>query len=423
MMRETEYTHNDFAIFYRTNAQSRVLEDQLRSHGLAYKIVGGLKFYERKEIKDVLAYMKLILNPADDVAVKRIVNVPTRGIGKTTIEKVEAAAIAQNLSLYEAILYASEHRLVHAGACKKLNAFYRMLENLREQASLQSPSETYLNVLEKTEYALRLKEEKTPEALARVENLEEFNNAILQFEQERGEEATLQSFLEEMALVSDVDSLDDQEQTVTLMTLHISKGLEYPNVFIVGMEEGLFPSGQSFDSSDPDRLEEERRLAYVGMTRAEENLFLLWARSRRVWGQEQQHSMSRFISELPPEFLDHESSFKRPDFLRRFEEKYGSYEEEASPPKRRGSVVRRAAQNRQARQSEYSDAPMPNYEEFSDEVEGAGYTKGMRVRHPTFGSGTICQVEGAGELQKVSVLFTNNSLKKFVAKYARLELL
>ena len=174
-----------------------------------------------------------------------------------------------------------------------------MMDEIRAKATDLSTSEIYHLILDETQYVQRLKDENTPESLARVDNLEEFNNAILQFEQERGEEASLQSFLEEMALVSDVDGMKDQDDSVTLMTLHISKGLEFPNAFIVGMEEGLFPSARSFDNSDPDRLEEERRLAYVGMTRAEQNLFLLYARTRRVWGQEQQHAPSRFIEEIP----------------------------------------------------------------------------------------------------------------------------
>lgn len=392
----------DFAVFYRTNAQSRVLEDLLRSHSIPYKIVGGVKFYERLEIKDMIGYFKTIVNPADEMAVKRIINTPVRGIGKTTVEKIEAAAIEQNLSFYDAIMYVVDHRLVHSGAVKKLRGFRDFMDRLRQDAQGRSISDTYLMILDQTEYAQRLKEENTPESLARIENLEEFDNAIRQFEKERGEEASLQNFLEEMALVSDADQVDESANFVTLMTLHISKGLEYPCVFMVGMEEGLFPSGRSFDSGDPDAMEEERRLCYVGMTRARRKLYMTHARSRRVWGQEQHHPPSRFLQELPKELVDLQSRIERPSFMNRHAQTGFSRSRIPS--------------------YEMPTDPFPSYEDFSDEIAtGASFAKGMRVRHPTFGVGSIFQVEGQGENQKVSVLFSDKTLKKFVAKYARLE--
>ena len=296
--------------------------------------------------------------------------------------------------------YAATHRLVHAGACKKIRTFSQLITGLQEQAKDIKLSELYHNILDKTDYVIKLKGENTPEAMARIDNLEEFNNAIMQFEKERGDEASLQSFLEEMALVSDVDNMDESEHTVTLMTLHISKGLEFPNVFIVGMEEGLFPSARSYEGGDPDALEEERRLAYVGMTRAKENLFLTYARTRRVWGQEQSHPPSRFITEIPEKYLKSETSIRAPKFISR--SNYGK-------PKH-----------------VYDDFDtMPDYENFSNEYsdEASGYNKGMKVRHPTFGAGTIYSVEGKGEMQKVGVLFQNKTLKKFVIKYARLEII
>lgn len=387
------YQYQDFAIFYRTNAQSRVIEEELRSHNIPYRIVGGVKFYERQEIKNVLSYLKILLNPNDDVALKRIINVPTRGIGKTTVERLENFAIENQVPLYEAVAAAIKQKFVHAGAQSKLRVFYQMIESLKEEVNSVSPSELYLNILDSTEYALKLKADNTPESLARIENLEEFHNALTHFEQERGEEATLQNFLEEIALVSDIDNMDDQAQAVTLMTLHISKGLEFPVVFIAGMEEGIFPTGRAFESSDPTALEEERRLAYVGMTRAMEKLYLLHAQTRRIWGNEQRNSRSRFISEIPENYLDESSSFKRPKFMDRF-------------------------------QSTQSFEPEDDVQYFPDEIEHASmYKKGGMVRHPTFGVGKIHQVEGMGEMQKVSVLFNNSTLKKFVVKYARLEVL
>ena len=413
---------SEFAIFYRTNAQSRVLEDLLRSHSLNYKIVGGVKFYERLEIKDMLAYLKVIMNPADEVSLRRIINTPARGIGKTTVGKIELASIDQNISFYDAILYVAEQRMVHAGAARKLRHFHALVEQMREKSQDMSPSEIYLGVLDATEYAVRLKEEGTPEATARIENLEELDNAIRHFEQERGEEGTLQNFLEEMALVSDADQIEDDENHVTLMTLHISKGLEYPVVFIAGMEEGLFPSARTFDSQDPDAIEEERRLAYVGMTRARQKLFLTHARSRRVWGQEQHHSPSQFLDEIPEEYVQRDSRFRRPQFMDRMSSpdpddvpNY-SYGRGSLTPRRKPKPV----------QNDFEDQfdAMPDYESFGDESEQMnGYTKGMRVKHPTFGAGQVYQVEGKGSNQKVSVLFDNQTLKKFIIKYARLEIL
>lgn len=416
---------SDFAIFYRTNAQSRVLEDLLRSHRMNYKIVGGVKFYERLEIKDMLGYLKVIMNPADEVALRRIINTPARGIGKTTVDKIELASLDQNISFYDAILYVAEHRMVHAGAAKKLRAFHNLLEQMRTESVDMSPTDIYLGVLDATEYALRLKEENTPEAQARIENLEELDNAIRHFEQERGEEGTLQNFLEEMALVSDADQVDENADSITMMTLHISKGLEYPVVFITGMEEGLFPSARTFDSTDADAIEEERRLAYVGMTRARQRLYLTHARSRRVWGQEQHHTPSRFIDEIPDKYIKKESSMQRPQFMNRMSS--------GSSAMGTGASFRspRSTQRPPASRSNDYDAfdAMPDYESFSDdssyssESAESRYQKGMLVRHPTFGAGQIFEVEGKGSNQKVSVLFENKTLKKFIIKYARLEII
>lgn len=400
----------DFAIFYRTNAQSRVLEDLLRSNSISYKIVGGVKFYERLEIKDVLAYLKVLINPTDDVALKRIINTPARGIGKTTIQKIEEYGIRQSKSFFESLLKVAEERLVNAGTASKLRKFHQLISLLQEQSQGQRPSEVFLNVLDQTEYVLRLKEENTAESQSRIDNLEELSNAIRQFEQERGEEASLFTFLEEVALVSDIDQTDLDQPSVTLMTLHISKGLEFPVVFIVGMEEGLFPSARSFEGGDPTGLEEERRLAYVGMTRAREVLYLTYARSRRVWGQEQSHPPSRFLKEIPDHYVTGESRIRRPQFLDRYVQKYGDLNSSPNPAKRNS-------------QKSYQDQdPFPDYENQSHEMESRSFEKGMRVRHPTFGVGSIYQVEGNGDSQKVSVVFQDQSFRKFVAKYARLEL-
>jgi DNA helicase-2/ATP-dependent DNA helicase PcrA len=413
--------YRDFAVFYRTNAQSRVIEDLMRSHNIPYKLVGGVKFYERMEIKDILAYLKMIVNPADDIAVARIINVPARGIGKTTVEKTEEVGLQHKISFYEAILYMSEHRLVNSGAARKLREFRNLADSLREKAKGMRLSDLFVEILDATEYVIRLKEENTTESQARIDNLEEFANAIRQFEQERGEEATLINFLEEMALVSDADQIDEGDNFVTLMTLHISKGLEFPAVFIVGMEEGLFPSARSINDSDPENVEEERRLAYVGMTRARKRLFLSHAKSRRVWGQEQSHPPSRFLKEIPDQYVHRQSRVQRSTFLERYRDKYGGGED-ASALRPHGSDNMRPQRRRPVSRGGDSFDTMPDYENASQE-SGRGFQKGMRVRHPTFGTGSIYEVEGSGEMQKVSVIFHDQTFKKFVVKYARLEII
>ncbi len=416
-------TYKDFAVFYRTNAQSRVLEDLMRSHSIPYKLVGGVKFYERMEIKDMLAYFKTFINPADDVAVSRIINVPARGIGKTTVEKIEELAIAEKITFFEAIQVTAERRLVHSGAARKLREFRHLMDDLSQKVKSLTLSELFVELLDRTEYVVRFKEENTPEAQGRIDNLEEFANAIRQFEQERGDEATLTNFLEEMALVSDADQMSEGDDFVTLMTLHISKGLEYPVVFIVGMEEGLFPSARSIDASDPTSVEEERRLAYVGMTRARQRLFLSHVRTRRVWGQEQMHPPSRFLKEIPTQYVEQQTRIKRPAFLDRYREQYGGDQIEDVGFSARGPNKLYPRQKKSAANSPSIDFDvMPDYENTSHE-SSRGFSKGMRVRHPTFGVGSVFQVEGSGEMQKVSVVFHDQTFKKFVAKYARLEVL
>lgn len=414
--------HSDFAVFYRTNAQSRVLEDLMRSHSIPYKLVGGVKFYERMEVKDMLAYLRTFLNPADDIAVQRIINVPARGIGKTTVDKIEEYGAQHKITFYEAIEKAAEARLVHAGAARKLREFRALMDQLTLKAKSLKIGELFVELLDATEYVIRLKEENTPESQSRIDNLEEFANAIRQFEQERGEEATLTNFLEEMALVSDADQVNETENYVTLMTLHISKGLEFPVVFIVGMEEGLFPSARSIDASDPESVEEERRLAYVGMTRARQKLFLTYARTRRVWGQEQMHPPSRFLNEIPEKYVEKQSRIQRPAFIDRYREKYGSADatsvDNLRPHRAAGPAGRRGL----------TSVPMDGFDQMPDYENGdsqdsRAYEKGMRVRHPTFGVGSIFQVEGSGEMQKVSVIFHDKTFKKFVVKYARLEII
>ncbi len=398
MVNSGDGTYSDYAIFYRTNAQSRVLEEQLRSSSIPYKIVGGVRFYERMEIKDIIAYLKLSLNLSDDVALKRVINTPTRGIGKTTVEKIEEISIQNKQSFYEAIHKAILEKVFNAGTTSKLRNFLNLLDDLSVQVKEYNLLDFYSLVLDKTEYITRLKSEESVEAEARIENLEELGNAITQFMKERSE-ASLQSFLEEMALVSDVDSLNEDLNSVTLMTLHVSKGLEYPYVFIVGLEENLFPSSRGEEEDSQSELEEERRLAYVGMTRAREKLFLTYARSRKIWGQEQFNPPSRFLTEIPKELTKFSTSFETPSFVNRHAKSYSA----------------------QKVDHDFDSQDFPDYENDSTTSSANGYQKGQKVRHPTFGVGSIYQTEGSGDQQKISVLFADQTIKKFVVKYARLE--
>lgn len=421
LMNAGEISAQDIAIFYRTNAQSRVLEEQFRARNIPYRIVGGVKFYERMEIKDILAYMKLILNPSDDVAFKRVINVPARGIGKTTVDRVEEFSATRDVSMVEGCALAVDHREFNAGVTRKIRDFLNLLEDLRQKAVSLTLPELYHAILDGTGYVQRLKEEDSAEAEARIENLEELDNAITKFAQERGEEGSLQSFLEEMSLVSDQDSLEDAaERSVTMMTLHISKGLEYPVVFVVGLEENLFPSSRAAEENgDPTAIEEERRLCYVGMTRAEKKLFLTYARTRKVWGSEQMNPPSRFLKELPKEGVVHQTSVQRPKFVDRMRSRLGSggggFDDFDS-----------GWNSTPRKQHPLMADPMPSYEDFGDDSfdsdeAGATLKKGMRVRHPTYGVGSVFQTEGSGPDLKVSVVFGDNTVKKFVAKYARLE--
>lgn len=393
---------SDIAVFYRTNSQSRVLEEQLRMNSIPYRLVGGIKFYDRLEVKDILAYMKLMMNLSDDISLKRIINTPTRGIGKTTVDRLEEISDSTKKSLWDTIQSVILSREFNAGVTGKLRNFANLIESLKLEVPLMSLSSCYDLILRKTEYAQKLQIENTPEADSRLENLKEMANAISQFENERGKEATLQNFLEEMALVSDVDSMKDNQESVTLMTLHISKGLEFPFVFIVGMEDGLFPSAKSFDETDEASVEEERRLAYVGMTRARKQLFLTYAKVRRIWGQEQFQKHSRFLEEIPKAHI--------------------VWKKQTSSAPRFMNSMKSGSGSAWNFESHHND----DIQNFPDEIpssspNNSGLRKGIRVRHPTFGVGSVHEVEGDGESMKVSVVFSDHSVRKFVAKYARLE--
>lgn len=402
-----EYSLADMAIFYRTNAQSRVLEEQLRMNAIPYQILGGVRFYERLEIKDALGYLKMMVNPDDDMALKRIINTPARGIGKTTVEQIEQLSIERKVPMLEAVRVAIDTRIFNAGTTSKLRKFLDLTDDLRSLMNQYPLVEFYGLILDRTEYIAKLKAEATPEAQARIDNLEELGNAMVQFSKERVD-GSLTSFLEEMALVSEVDKLADQVQGVTLMTLHLSKGLEYPNAFIVGLEENLFPSNRG-DEDEKSNVEEERRLAYVGITRARKNLHLTHTRTRKVWGQDQHNPPSRFLDEIPEDLKEFTSSNDKPAFLSSFVAKYGSLSSGRAVDARKDLNKTRGFES----QAFSDDEPAFN--------EGGGMGRGTKIRHPTFGSGVIHETEGEGDQQKITVLFDDRTIKKFVAKYARLE--
>ena len=400
---------SDISIFYRLNSQSRVLEEQLLMKGIPHRILGGLRFYERKEIKDILAYMKASINPDDEVSLLRVINVPARGIGKKTIETLLEDARRSGNSFYQTLLRLKSEAILKPGPRKKVLNFVMLLEKLMEQTS-QPLTNFYHEVLDQTGYVIKLKTENTSEADARIDNLEELDNALTYFQQERGQEATISQFLEETALISDIDDADFYTPQVNLMTLHTSKGLEFDQVFIVGLEEGLLPSIRQ-DSYEEDiaELEEERRLMYVGMTRARKNLSLSYCHSRKVWGQDQSNDQSRFINEIPENYYTlHRSSF-------------GGRSKSSSWRQNAKTSFKTSTQSSDPFPDYDSDGFFPDEDVYED--QGSPFKKGTRVRHPVFGVGSVAEVEGDGELAKVKIVFQNQHIKKFVAKYARLEII
>ena len=297
----------DAAVFYRTNAQSRVVEDALVQAAIPYHVVGGVRFYARLEVKDILAYLKVIDNPADEVSFKRIINVPLRGIGHATVDRISDLAASGGITFAEALNQAATGNYLAAGPRGKIAGFVALIERFRELAAELPLSGLAATILEETGYEAKLKQERTDEAEDRLSNLRELLTAMEEFE--RGsEERTLSAFLERVALVSDIEREGTGKESVTLMTLHSAKGLEFPLVFMIGMEEKLFPHVRSL--SDPEQMEEERRLCYVGMTRARERLFLLNARRRHIFGQEQLNPPCRFLADIPAELLDEEEAYQ-----------------------------------------------------------------------------------------------------------------
>jgi len=374
---------SDFAILYRINAQSRSFEDQLRRMGLPYVIVGGVRFYERKEVKDILAYLRVIANPNDALSLRRIINVPKRGIGQATLEKIEALAAEKGLGLLRALGQASQIEDLRGRIQESLGELHGLFESLRERAARMDVDELVREVVERTGYLTELVAEGTVEAQTRAENVRELVAAAEEFVL-RSQETSLQAFLEEVSLLTSVDTWDQEANAVTLMTLHSAKGLEFPVVFIAGLEEGLFPLSRSMES--PEELEEERRLFYVGMTRAQEKLFLSLAHRRRRYGGGVGSLRSRFVDEVPPELVEMEG--------------YGLS----------GWSLRQGAEFEDSRLTEPEDDYVPRVH------------VGSLVRHPKFGVGKVVDLSGFAETLKLTVVFEGGAPKKLMARYAHLEL-
>jgi DNA helicase-2/ATP-dependent DNA helicase PcrA len=402
LIRHESFTFRDFAVFYRINAQSRAIEDTFLRMNVPYTIVGGVRFYDRKEIRDLISYLRLILNPADWGSFERIVNAPTRGVGKTSLEKIREAGSGDH-SPEEAVQAVIKSGVVKGKAARGAGDLLEALVILREKLSLGIPLDEFIvAVLDETGYLRALQAQTTDEARNRVENLHEFLVVVDDFLSneltgEMGLVETLAAFLDQISLVSDIDNLKIEGSSVTLMTLHTAKGLEFPVVFMAGMEEDLLPHYRS--QGEPAEMEEERRLCYVGMTRAKERLFLTMARRRRLFGQYDNTSPSRFFTELPPENVElhRDTAYPIPGIT-------DALTSITPPPDQKVAI------------GDFTYIPEP--------VEGEDSLRpGMQVRHPMFGTGQVMMVEGSGGNARITVYFPRGGKKKLIAKYANLELI
>lgn len=403
-------TYQDYAILYRTNAQSRMFEEKFVACNIPYKIVGGVNFYARREIKDLLCYLKTIDNGRDDLAVRRIINVPKRGIGLTTITRIQESAAAREIGFYEALLGLDLIPGV-ARAASKLDSFVALIEYFKRRSDEVSITDLMNEIIEKTGYIENLEAEDKEDAQARIENIEELVSKIAAYEEQCAAEQvkpSLSQFLEEVALVADIDSLEENPDYVVLMTLHSAKGLEFPHVYLVGMEDGLFPSYMTITSDNDEDLEEERRLCYVGITRAEQELTMTCARKRMTRGETHYNRMSRFLQEIPKELMEN-----------------GSLPFDKEMQKER-ELIRQNAYT-QAKQA-FRQKPFQNYgiqkgaKAFAVSKEkGLDYQVGDRVRHIKFGEGTVKGILEGGRDFEVTVEFDTAGVKKMFATFAKLK--
>ena len=402
--------YSDHAVLYRTNAQSRLLEEKCVAMNIPYKIVGGINFYSRREIKDVLSYLKTIDNGKDDLAVRRIINVPKRGIGLTTINRIQESAAARGIGFYDAL--SAPDLIPGIGrSASKLDSFAALIEYFKGRSEESGVTDLLTEVIEKTGYTESLEADDPEELEARVQNIDELVSKAAVYEEscsDRGERPTLSGFLEEVALVADIDSVAEDRDYVILMTLHSAKGLEFPHVYLAGMEDGLFPSYMSISGDDPEELEEERRLCYVGVTRAEEKLTLTCARMRLVRGERQYNSMSRFIKEMPSALIDtgkREGGFSQNVSLgekRTYSSEVSGYKRSAYAQKPAFAAIQKGS-GLMAKKS-----------------EGLSYGVGDRVRHVKFGDGTVTEIKEGGRDYEVTVQFDTAGVRKMFALFAKL---
>ena len=429
LRREEYYKYKDFAVLYRMNTQSRAIEDILRRENIPYKIIGGLKFYERKEIKDLIAYLRLIQNHNDNLSLRRIINEPKRGIGKTSLDKIELISNDTGESMYEIIKRADEFGLNRVFLNSR--EFVNTIEELSAKKDELPISELIKQVLKKSGYTKALQNENTIEAENRIENLDEFLTVAIEFEEEEVENG-LREFLEGITLSSDIDELEESDDYVTLMTLHSAKGLEFPVVFLVGMEEGIFPGYKSI--SEPRELEEERRLCYVGITRAKEHLYLTCSKQRTIFGSTSYNQTSRFLKEIPEDLLDgYEEAFGDTTNKERmlkdtdYSWTYGSGNSKVKSYKMDSTESKVAAASKSASNFMFRTAEsfLSNLNKKSEEkkVDLSQYKEGLRVFHKKFGEGTINIVEPEGDDLKVDINFDKAGHKRLMAKFANLQII
>ncbi|MEA5083420.1 MAG: DNA helicase PcrA [Lachnospiraceae bacterium] len=397
--------YKEFAVLYRTNAQSRAIEEQFIKKAIPYRLCGGTRFYDRREIMDILAYLKLMANPADDIAFKRVINVPKRGIGDTSVERVAEFASEKAMSIYHALTHINEiDKLGTRG--KKFEEFYNRMENLKCEKGVLPLPKLIEAVAIRTGYFESLELEGTEEAETRKENIEEFISKAADYAK-RVENAELEGFLEEVSLVADIDEYSENENAVVLMTLHSAKGLEFPYVFMTGMEEGMFPSYRSITSGDEKDVQEERRLCYVGITRAREELFLTHARSRMQNGQTQYNQPARFLMEIPEDVLEQQQ--KRPAAYTPVSPR------KAGGAKNAFNMAGGIGLNKAYGVGTAADSFIPAPKDFS-----LNFTEGDNVRAPKYGIGTVKSINPAGADFEVEVEFKGKGTKKFMAKLSKL---
>ena len=412
-------SYNDNAVLYRTNAQSRLLEEKFIAMNIPYKIVGGINFYARREIKDILAYLKTVDNGQDDLSVRRIINVPKRGIGLTTINRIQEAADERGISFYEALL-APEMIPGVGRSASKLDSFAALIEYFKGQAEKESLTDLLNEILDMTGYTQNLEADDEIDAESRLQNIEELLNKAAAYEEDcedRDEKATLSGFLEEVALVADIDSLEEDQDYVVLMTLHSAKGLEFPHVYLAGMEDGLFPSYMTITGDDPEELEEERRLCYVGITRAEQKLTLTCARKRMVRGETQYNRISRFVSEIPQELLD--TGSRKRTYL---SEDAGTGKNTDGNSLYSGGRSATAGSSRSrayASKKPYT-ALTKGSQLTAQKSDSLAYGAGDRVRHVKFGEGTVLDIKEGGRDFEVTVEFDTAGVRKMFAMFAKL---